>query len=79
MATTASGTAQSFTASAETVERICRAQAFLPRIRDLRLMLDVLEKQPISTPGIADRVLEVSDELRLAEAELVETLSDGAR
>lgn len=59
------------------VRRINRAQAHIPRLRDLKMMKDLLERQPYFA-GLADRLYEVDVEIRTAEAALVETLCTDA-
>lgn len=59
--------------SEDSVRRIGNAATFLPRVRELREMKDILERQPIFF-GLSDRLVEVEDELRIAEAHVVEAL-----
>lgn len=57
----------------DALRRINAATTLLPRVRDLRLLKDILERQPLQ-PGLADSLLEVEEELRLAEQDVVASL-----
>lgn len=59
--------------SEDSVRRISNASTFLPRVRELRELEDILERQPLFF-GLADRLVEVEDELRIAESHVVEAL-----
>lgn len=57
----------------DALRRINAATTLLPRVRDLRLLKDILERQPLQ-PGLADSLLEVEEDLRLAEQDVVASL-----
>lgn len=57
----------------DALRHINAATTLLPRVRDLRLLKDILERQPLQ-PGLADSLLEVEEDLRLAEQDVVASL-----
>lgn len=73
MATIAYDPTVTTTNTEDTVRRISNAQTKLSRVRDLQLLRDILERQPVYL-DLADRLMEVEAELRLAEDEVVDAL-----